>query len=140
MELIDYTGKLNNHNEYLKVINKLEDKTKYIEIVLINESEDNELIDQIKDNIISTKKVSKWWGTKTFSKNNLYKIKTSKKLFDLLKEYETFCKYFESDNGDYVETTDFGFDDIAFYDKNGNLLLYTTTREGYITASNKLIK
>lgn len=140
MELIDYTGKLNNHNKYLKVINKLEDKTEYIEIVLIDESEDNELIDQIKDDIISTKKVSKWWGTKTFAKNNLYKIKTSKKLFYLLKKYETFCKYFESDNGDYAETTDFGFDDIAFYDKDGNFLLYTTTHEGYITVSDKLIK
>ena len=30
MELLDYTGKLNSHEEYLKVMNILETKTKYI--------------------------------------------------------------------------------------------------------------
>lgn len=30
-----------------------------------------------------------------------------------------------------VDYTDFGLDDIAFYDKDGNFLLYTT-HEGYI--------
>ena len=29
--------------------------------------------------------------------------------------------------GDYCENTDFGIDDIAFYDKDGNLLFKKTT-------------
>ena len=39
MELVDYTGKLNSHNEYLQIINQLENKCKYIEYVLVNQDE-----------------------------------------------------------------------------------------------------
>ena len=39
MRLIDYTGKLNNHDDYLAIINKLENNCQYIEYVLINDDE-----------------------------------------------------------------------------------------------------
>ena len=150
MKLIDYIGKLNCHEDYLKIINKLEQKSLYIEIVIISERESNELVDKLKEDIIGIKKVSKWWGTSTALQNNLYKIKASKKLFEYLRQYETFCKYYTFDQleedgrtnifcGDQVEYTDFGCDDIVFYDDKELPLLYTTTHEGYIMIRDDLL-
>lgn len=135
MKLLDYTGKLNNHDEYLKILEKLKDKSKYIEIVVIFEKENNELVDTFKNDIIFSKKVFKWWGTESSAVNNLYRIKASNELFDYLTKFETFCKYLVADNKYYYDrqiTTDFGEDDIAFFDDNDIPLLFTTTHESYI--------
>ena len=147
MNIIDYTGKLNNHEEYIKVLNKIESKCKYIEVVVIDGRKSNEIIDKFRDNILNIKKVSKWWGTQTRGSNYLYRINSSKEIFEYLRNFETFCKYYEygSNNeslrrGDYCENTDFGLDDIAFYDKNNNCLLCTTTHEGYIAISDKIVE
>ena len=115
MNIIDYTGKINNHEEYIKVLNKIESKCKYIEIVIIDGRKNNELVDEFSSDILDSKKVSEWWGTKTRGSNN-----------------ESLRR------GDYCEITDFGLDDIAFYDKNANCLLCTTTHEGYIAISEKI--
>jgi len=140
MELLDYTGKLNSHVDYLKVINILEAKTKYIEIVVLDGRKSNDLLNKFKDNVIFVKKVSKFnsrelWGTETRGTNYLYRLKTSNGLFEYLSKFETFCKYFEANEiiqYDRCETTDFGIDDIAFYDDCDLPLLCTTTHEGYI--------
>ena len=47
MNLIDYTGKLNNHEEYINVLDKIEIKCKYIEVVVIDGRKSNELIGMI---------------------------------------------------------------------------------------------
>ena len=47
-------------------------------------------------------------------------------------------KFFKK-NGDYSEITDFGYDDIAFYDKDNNYLFFTTTHEGYLAINAELI-
>ena len=145
MELIDYTGKLNKHNEYINMLDKIYKKCEYIEIVIIDGRKSNKLIDKFRDYIISCNKVSKWWGTETNRCNNLYRLNSCYEFFEYLKTYDTFCKYYEYGStkesltrGDYSETTDFGLDDIAFYDKDGKILLYTTTHEGYITISSEL--
>ena len=41
--------------------------------------------------------------------------------------------------GDYAEITEFGSDDIAFFDDNEIPLLYTTTHEGFIIIREDLI-
>lgn len=139
MNIIDYTGKINTHEEYIKMLKKLKEKCDYIEIVIIDEREDNELVREFKNDIIEKHKVSKWWGTETQAINNLYKIKSSDDLFKYLEKYETFCKYYVGKKGDTNETTDFGYDDIAFYDKENNYLLMTTTHEGYIAVNESLL-
>ena len=70
--LIDFTGKLNNNGDYLKILDKLESKTKYIEVVVIFGNKSNDLVEKFKDDIIETKKVKEWWGTLTTKYNNLY--------------------------------------------------------------------
>lgn len=147
MNMVDYTGKLNNHEEYIAALELIQTNCEYIEMVIIDGRKSNKLIDKFNDDILERKKVSKWWGTETKGSNYLYKIIASKKLFEYLKNFETFCKYYEyrSNNeslrrGDYSETTDFGMDDIAFYDNNENCLLCTTTHEGYIAINEKILK
>ena len=141
--MIDYTGKLNNHKQYIDILNKLKPHCKYIEIVIIDGRKSNKLIEKFTNDILEVKKVSKWWETETKGSNYLYKINFSEELFEYLKQFETFCKYYEygSNNeslirGDYSEITDFGLDDIAFYNENNECLLCTTTHEGYIAINN----
>lgn len=138
--MIDMTGKLNNHDDYLNILNFLEKKCCYIEIFLIDGKDTNDLVEKFKKNIISTQYVSDWLGSKVHGKNKLVKIKVDKELFKYLKKFETFCKYYISfDCGDYSVKTDFGVDDIAFYDQDENLLLVTTTHEGNIFICNSLM-
>lgn len=149
MELTDYTGKLNDHESYLDILNRIDKKCEYIEVVILDEKESNDLIEEFRNDIISVKKVKEWWGTEVVSLepcNYLYRLKYSKRLYNYLSKFETFCKYFEYGTtkkslefGDYREITDFGVDDIAFYDQNGNYLLWTTTHEGYILVNDKII-
>lgn len=129
---------LNEHNNYLKLLNILETRTKYIEYVVLDE-EDTSLIESLQDDIINQKTVNKWWGTKTSQHCNLYRIKASSKLFSLLKSYSTFCHLKTGDWGDYTEPTDFGINDMAFFDDQREPLLFTTTHEGYINIRKDLL-
>lgn len=144
MKLLDCTGKLNSHDDYIRIINKLHQICTHIEIVVLDQRHSNKLVNKLKSDVIYKKEVSKWWGTEILGrKNNLYGIKASDELFNLLKQYETFCKSATlDDKGEFwCKLTDFGYDDIAFYDDNINIpLLYTTTHEGYITIRNDLVK
>ena len=65
--------------------------------------------------------------------NKKIKINYSNELFKYLKTKETFCKFATlPEKGDVVNFTDFGLDDIAFFDESTFPLLFTTTHEGYI--------
>ncbi len=149
MNLKDYTGKLNAHKDYLEMLDKIEKYCKYIEIVIIDAREimSNPIVNKFEKDIEEVVTVSEWWGTKTTCKNNLVKIGASKALFNYLRKFETFCKYYfckkyDGDFNEYVdiqETTDFGYDDIAFYDSRKNILLCTTTHEGYIMVREDLL-
>lgn len=67
MELVDYTGKLNSHNEYLQIINQLENKCKYIEYVLVNQDE-IKFVEKFENLIVSLEQKNKWWGTESSKK------------------------------------------------------------------------
>lgn len=139
MKFIDYTGKLNQHKEYLETLKCIENKCQYIEYVLVNEDEVT-FINHFKDSIISVQSRKKWWGTKSSKKNKVYRLRSSKEIFKYLKSFETFCKYIVSENGDRVENNNFGINDIAFFDDNEKPLLFTTTHEGYILIREDLFK
>ena len=138
MTFLDYTEKLNEHKAYLRVLKELENKCKFIEYVLIDD-EDIEIIEKFKDNVISSEYKNKWWGTKSSDKCKVYKLNSSKEIFEYLMQFETFCKYDIADKGDNVQNTDFGINDIAFFDDEDMPLLYTTTHEGYINVRNDLL-
>jgi len=146
--LKDYTGKLNDHDSYLKMLRQLQSRCTFVEIVLIEgELEDHALIQTFQKDIETVRLVSKWWGTTTTRKNKLVRIRASKELFQYLKRFETFCKYYEADLSDKTSTcyedrqeiTDFGYDDIAFYNEKNEILLCTTTHEGYLFVHRELL-
>lgn len=60
MEWEDYTGKLNDHKSYLEMLERLKDKTVYVEIVLRDNPKPNEIVEHFKENIVSTKIISEW--------------------------------------------------------------------------------
>lgn len=150
MDLINYTGKLNKHDKYIEILKKLRKKCTYIEIVVIarRKMEENQIVVKFKDDIIKIDKVREWWGTRS-CKNFKVRIKASKELFQYLSKLETFCKYYKESEetilkyktrGDIAVDTDFGYDDIAFFNKDNNILLCTTTHEGYIFVNEKLLE
>ena len=129
---VDYEGKLNNHKDYLKILNILEKKSDFIGIV-----GEHEITKKFKNDIIKTEESSSWWSEETSCVENIYYIKASSELFNFLRKYETFCKTIVYKNiFNYetlqAETTDFGVNDIAFFDRNDNILLATVTHEGFI--------
>lgn len=139
MQLIDYTGKLNEHEKYLKIISLLEEKSKFMEYILIYDG-DTKLIDKFSSEIISVRFKNKWWGTKSSKSVKIYRFRVNEEIFNYLKKFETFCKYVVSNNGDYVIETNFGINDITFYDDEDLPLLFTTTHEGYIMIRDDLLK
>ena len=133
---VDYIGKLNDHESYLKMLNVLERKCKYIAI-----DSSHEIIDAFQNDIIKYEQSNTIWGTWTSIKFKVTFIKTSKELFEYLKKYETFCKYITNVKKEFfgveyicdnVEITSFGCNNIAFYDENNSVLLCTNTHEGFI--------
>ncbi len=122
---------LNEHSEYVKLLDIIAKKTKYIEYVIID-SDDTKLLDCFEEDIMFRKNTNKWWGTKISQSSTLYKIKASSKLFTFLKKFETFCIQITNNFGDCVQFTDFGINDIAFFDDKTEPILFTTTHEGNI--------
>lgn len=138
MKLIDYTGKLNSHQDYSRLLKYLQKKCRYIEYVLVDE-EDTAFISAFESLVISSENKNKWYGTKSSRKSPVYRLKAAPEIFERLKKYETFCKYITgTKNGDIPEITDFGINDIAFFDEKELPLLFTTTHEGYITVRDDL--
>lgn len=135
-DIVSYTGLLNNHEDYLKMLDILEEKTSFIGI-----TSHHKIIKKCKKDIISIEKSNKWWGLETSYIETIYYIKTSKKLFELLRKYKTFCMYvIDYNDGDRVYTTSFGNNDIAFFDKDNNILLRTNTHEGDIYVTEEIDK
>ena len=137
-ESVDYTGKLNNHEDYLKMLKVLEKKCEFIGI-----TDDHEIVDEFRKDIIGSEKSYDIWGIWTSYERIIYYIEASESLFEYLKKYETFSKYItgkiriifnREETGDYVDLTNFGTSDIAFYDKEQNVLLRTNTHEGFVYA------
>lgn len=141
---VDYTGKLNNHEDYIKMLEVLENKCEFIGI-----TSKHEIIEKFKKDIIKIETSHERWGIWTSYEETIHYIKASNSLFNYLKKYETFSKYISGKTrmicnievpGDYVELTDFGFNDIAFYDKEKNILLSTNTHEGFINITKEIEK
>lgn len=138
---IDYSDKLNDHESYLNILKLLQKKCDYIELLIIDgkDKESNPIVREFKDDIILVRKGDEGYSTL----NNIVYLKSSKKIFDYLAQYETFCKFYKDkkveNDCDRYENTDFGFDDIGFYDKDGNILLGTITHECSIGISDELL-
>lgn len=122
---------LNTQEAYRNALQYLKAHTRYIEIVLVDES-DTRLIDAFAKDIVETRKTKRWWGTKSSRASTLVTIKATSQLFHYLNGFSTFCILTTDAYGDHALSTEFGENDIAFFDEKKEPLLFTTTHEGYI--------
>lgn len=127
---------LTNHEQYLRLLEKLRKKTVYIMLVQINEEDEREPILAKALScmeLVERRCVSKWLGTvRKGPKAPRYLFRADDRFFKFLKGFPAF--FFNRKDGwgcDIVEETDFGQDDIAFLDQERSVLFYTTTHEGY---------
>ena len=96
---------------------------------------------KFKNDILDIKIIRGSLATESMEKNKLVRFKATMEFFEYLECFETFCKFFTSEvRGDYAELTDFGDNDIAFYDNNKMPLLLTQTHEGDIWIRDDIIK
>ncbi|WP_426351102.1 hypothetical protein ACPWSR_07715 [Alloiococcus sp. CFN-8] len=127
---------LTSHEQYLDILKKLKSKTAYIVLVQIDGEDKNDLnlVKALKQmELIGTKKVNEWLGTRTRGFPAVrYIFKFDERYIKYLSNFDSFF-FNTTDKWSYdaVEKTDFGFDDIAFLDENRQVLFYTTTHEGY---------
>lgn len=134
---------LTDHEQYLRLLSVLEKETVTIEIVLVNgEDTDAPLIKAVIPFLIKKELVNKWHGTRRGGKGApKLTVRADKAVFAHLKKYEHFFVNSRDEYGcDTVIETDFGQDDIAFLDKNGEPLFFTTTHEGYAVISADIVK
>lgn len=129
---------LKTHEQYLAILKKLKSKTKYIEIVQIDEFEPNDKVVEFANcNLKRLEKriVKEWLGTAYTSR------RVPKYVYSICSDDEGFWKFLSGFSSFYLESysdecgyvpieTEFGLDDIAFLDKDKNPLFYTTTHEG----------
>ncbi len=134
---------LTDHEQFLRLLSALEKETASLEIVQICGEDANEpLIKAAIPFLLKKENVNKWHGTKRGGKGvPKYTIRADKAFFKHLRKYEHFFKNSHDEYGcDMVIETDFGQDDIAFLNKSGEPLFFTTTHEGYATIAAELLK
>ena len=133
---------ITNHKQYLDILNKIRKETMKIIIVQIyGFKKDDPIVETAKQMMILEKQetVDKWFGTIARGRNAVqYTFQKKREYFGYLSSFESFF-IVESENPYEVEKTDFGMDDIAFIDQNGEMLFYTTTHEGYAYINERFI-
>lgn len=132
---------LNSHKDYIKLLNKLKENIFYLEIILNDES-DLRILELFKDNIIFVKKVNSWWGlqNKHFFKTKLFRLKMDNKLYNFFCTFDTFG-YIENVGIESNKNfSNFGKNDVAFLDKQENVILRTDIKNGYIDISFNFFK
>ena len=134
---------LTDHEQFLRLLSALEKETDVIEIVQICGEDTNEpLIKAVMPFPIKQENVNKWHGTRRGGKGApKFTVRADKAVFAHLRKYEHFFKNARDEYGcDKVIETDFGQDDIAFLNKDGEPLFFTTTHEGHAAISADILK
>ena len=133
---------LTDHKQFLRLLSALEKKTAVIEIVQINGEDLNApLVKAAMPFLIRKDIVNKWHGTRRGGKGvPKLTFRADRTIFAHLRKYEQFFVNLRDEYGcDKVVETDFGQDDIAFLNKNGEPLFFTTTHEGYAVVSADIV-
>ena len=121
------------HEEYLSYLDMIESDTAKIVLVQpdgINTADPIIKTAQKKMPLEAKRRTNEWYGTITLGTPGMeYTFTKTTSFFDYLRTFESF--FIETNEIPYeFRLTQFGNNDIAFIDKNGDLLFYTTTHEG----------
>lgn len=124
---------LKTHSQFLDILDAIRKDTVKIVIVQIHgEDPKDPIVNQAKERMLLEKQeiVSRWFGTVAPGRGAVqYTFLKNRDFFSFLSSLESFFLVI-SENPYTVKKTGFGFDDIAFLDKNGDVLFFTTTHEG----------
>lgn len=129
--------------DYFEIVNFLEKKTKYVELLrLLDDQESTIILNKYKYLLVTEKNVSNW--NNSGAKGTLFKfdidLVNRKKFFNDLRKIDSFFyNHFDVVLGSSVDTTEFGYMNIAFFDLNGKLLFYTSTHEGLAWIENEFL-
>lgn len=133
---------LESHRQYLEILNLVRKDTALIVLVQIDGVDEGDPIVAAAKQMMQLEKqetVSRWLGTVAPGRGAArYVFRKHRSFFGYLASFESFFLV-KSRDPFVVEATDFGMDDIAFLDQNGELLFYTTTHEGYANLHRKYI-
>lgn len=134
---------IENHEQYLTLLKKLKDRTAYIVIVQVFRDKKDKLINHADSTmrLLEEKLADEWPGTKTYGGKNLQKVYAANdEFFDYLESFSSFFFSHIGKNEEFiVERTEFGVNDIAFYDIRKRCLFFTTTHEGYASLHENLL-
>ena len=125
----------NIRDNYKKIIEILEEKTDYLEIVNFKfqgreSQQDTQFYNIIKDNIKSSSSVRKWAGVPVGpDDSDMFKVKTTKEIFEYLKSQKFF---FRVKKGGFLFNELESKADISFYTKDNICLLYIVTEEAIV--------
>lgn len=134
---------IENHRQYLEILDRVRKDTALIVLVQIDGAdEEDPIVKTAKQMMLLEKQetVDHWLGTIAPGRGAArYVFRKHRSFFGYLATFESFFLV-KSIDPLVVETTDFGMDDIAFLDQNGELLFYTTTHEGYANLHCKYVE
>ena len=135
---------IRDYDDYLDYLKAVKPFTRYIAIIQVDGYDpDDEVMLAADAHMESAGRymTSSWPGTETHgNRAQVHMYRASHGFFRWLQDGDAF--FYNSEDkwgGDFVEKTDFGFDDIVFMDQNQDILMYTTTHEGDIYILEDLI-
>lgn len=134
---------IENRRQYLEILEQIRKDTALIVLVQIDGADEDDPVVTAAKQMMRLEKqetVSRWPGTiAPGRKAARYVFRKHRSFFGYLAGFESFFLV-KSRSPFVVEATDFGMDDIAFLDQNGELLFYTTTHEGYASLHRKYVE
>lgn len=134
--------RIDKNEDFKEYLNILFKKTDYVDyIILAKDSYDYSLfLDYFKTKKIEPIIIRKWPSTLYRGGNMVYRVSLTKEFKNILLSFDNFFIPSYDKYGQYApKKTKWGTSDICFYDKNSNLLSYTTTHEGWIFANTKVL-
>lgn len=135
---------LEDNKDYRAFINAVFKHAMTIEYVVLDYLDGHpDILSYLDDNNIAPKKVKNWQGTHTRSKNNdLYRFPATTGFKKILLGFDNFyiIERKEISDNKYLcnlEMTSWGQSDIAFFDKNDEVIAFIIAHEGWLSVNEK---
>lgn len=132
--------------DYFLYIDSIFKHTKYIEYLILEGDKPNtKILEFLKRNHIDSKRVNSWKGTNTNSKESrLFRFDSNLKFKKILLEFDNFfvidsTKISNSVYSCRIVETDWGKSDIAFYDRNCEIISFIIAHEGDVLVNERYI-
>ena len=134
---------LSSYTHYLSILRLIQKDTTTIQIVQVDGADSRDPVIAAAETRMKLEKreeVLQWYGTMRRGMAAVrYTFLKSPAFFDYLRGVSSFFLILSEDPFK-VRETEFGMDDIAFLDSDGDVLFYTTTHEGFAYLHRKYLQ